>query len=121
MFRAVACVISAGVLIQPAFLSQEFRSTIGGAVTDQQGAVLPSIEILAIQMDTGAKFRMVSAGDGEYTLPFVPPEFIAWKSGFSSEWSSSTFGITRSSMVRTQIPPAAHSAKSPVRRTTSAG
>jgi len=55
MFRAVACVISAGVLIQPAFLSQEFRSTIGGAVTDQQGAVLPSIEILAIQMEYGSQ------------------------------------------------------------------
>ena len=73
MFRAVAHVITIGALIQPAVLSQEFRSTIGGAVTDQQGAVLPSIEILAIQMDTGAKFRTVSAGDGQYTLPFVPP------------------------------------------------
>ena len=35
--------------------------------------MLPSIEILAIQVDTGAKFRTVSAGDGQYTLPFVPP------------------------------------------------
>ena len=53
--------------------AQEFRSTIGGAVTDQQGAVLPGIAVLAVQIDTGANFRTVTAEDGQYTLPFVPP------------------------------------------------
>ena len=53
--------------------AQEFRSTIGGAVTDQQGAVLPAIAVLAVQIDTGANFRTVTAEDGQYTLPFVPP------------------------------------------------
>ncbi len=53
--------------------AQEFRSTIGGAVTDQQGAVLPSIAVLAVQVETGANFRTVTAEDGQYTLPFVPP------------------------------------------------
>ncbi len=53
--------------------AQEFRSTIGGAVTDQQGAVLPSVAVLAVQIDTGANFRTVTAQDGQYTLPFIPP------------------------------------------------
>jgi len=53
--------------------AQEFRSTIGGAVTDQQGGVIPAIEIVATQIDTGARFRTVTATDGQYTLPFLPP------------------------------------------------
>ncbi len=53
--------------------AQEFRSTIAGSVTDQQGALIPNAEVIATQIDTQAHFRSVSAADGEFTLPFVPP------------------------------------------------
>ncbi|MDQ2949112.1 MAG: carboxypeptidase regulatory-like domain-containing protein [Acidobacteriota bacterium] len=54
-------------------LAQQFRSTIGGAVTDQQGAAIASIAVVAIQIDTGAHFRTVTSTDGQYNLPFLPP------------------------------------------------
>lgn len=53
--------------------SQEFRSTITGAVKDPQGAGIGGAAVVATQTDTGAKFRTVSEPDGQYTLPFVPP------------------------------------------------
>ena len=70
---SVTRLIALSLLSQALIFSQEFRSTIGGAVKDQQGAVIPNIEVVASQIDTNSKFRTVSAADGEYNLPFLPP------------------------------------------------
>jgi len=72
-FRTFVCAVGFTLAVPPALFSQEFRSTIGGALTDQLGAVLPNVPVLAVQIETGANFRTVSAADGQYTLPFVPP------------------------------------------------
>jgi hypothetical protein len=69
----LCCAVAAGLYFTRPVLSQEFRSTIAGSITDQQGAFIPNIEVVATQIDTGAHFRTVSANDGQYTLPFVPP------------------------------------------------
>jgi hypothetical protein len=53
--------------------SQEFRSTVTGAIKDPQGAGIGGAAIVATQTDTSAKFRTVSESDGQYTLPFLPP------------------------------------------------
>ena len=66
--------ISAGlVLFAATSLAQEFRATISGRVADSQDAVIVGVKIIAAQLGTGAKFETVSAGDGLYTLPFLPP------------------------------------------------
>jgi Carboxypeptidase regulatory-like domain len=54
-------------------LGQEFRSSITGVVSDQQGAGVPSAPILATQLETGAKFPTTSTEDGHYTLTPLPP------------------------------------------------
>ncbi len=54
-------------------VAQEFRATISGRVSDSQGAVIAGAKILATQVDTQAKFETVSATDGLYTIPFLPP------------------------------------------------
>lgn len=61
------------VLLSSAAYSQEFRSTISGAVNDPQGAGIPGAAVVATQAETGAKFRTVSEANGQYTIPFVPP------------------------------------------------
>ena len=53
--------------------AQEFRATISGRVTDAQNSVIAGVKIIAIQIDTGAKFETTSDGDGIYSLPFLPP------------------------------------------------
>ena len=53
--------------------AQEFRATISGRVADAQEAVVPGAKVTALQVGTGAKFETVSAADGSYTIPFLPP------------------------------------------------
>ena len=53
--------------------SQEFRSTITGAIQDPQGSGVPNAAITATQTETGAKFKTISESNGQYTIPFVPP------------------------------------------------
>ena len=53
--------------------SQEFRSSISGRVMDQQGAAVPGISVIAVQVETGARSQTYSAGDGQYTLPYLTP------------------------------------------------
>ncbi len=65
--------------------SQEFRSTISGRVIDAQQAVVARVKILATQAETGARYESVSAADGQFTLPFLPPgtyRLTAEASGF---------------------------------------
>jgi hypothetical protein len=54
-------------------LAQEFRSTISGQVLDATGALVPAAKIVATNGATGANYQTVSAADGRYTLPFLPP------------------------------------------------
>lgn len=54
-------------------VAQEFRATISGRVIDSQGAVIAGAKILATQIGTEAKFETVSATDGLYAIPFLPP------------------------------------------------
>ena len=53
--------------------AQEFRATITGRVSDAQNAVIAGVKIIATQIGTEAKFETVSAADGLYTIPFLPP------------------------------------------------
>src|SRR5436309_13585003 len=54
-------------------VAQEFRATISGRVSDSQNAVIAGVKIIATQIGTEAKFETVSAADGLYTIPFLPP------------------------------------------------
>src|SRR2546425_10822028 len=54
-------------------VAQEFRATISGRVSDSQNAVIAGAKIIATQIGTEAKFETVSAADGLYAIPFLPP------------------------------------------------
>ncbi len=56
-----------------ASFAQEYRATLTGRVTDQQDAVVPGAKIVATHVETGVHSETVSAADGQYTLPFLPP------------------------------------------------
>src|SRR5581483_9409494 len=67
--RALLTVIAIAL---PAF-SQEFRSTVSGAVTDPTGAVVAGAKIVASEERTGTKSQTVSDSSGHYTIPFLAP------------------------------------------------
>lgn len=60
-------------LLGATLMSQEFRATVSGRVTDSQNAVIAGVKIIVTQIGTEAKFETASAADGLYTLPFLQP------------------------------------------------
>ena len=68
--------IAVGVLL--IFLStltlnaQSFRGTIRGTVTDQNGAVVPGVELVAKNVGTGIERSTITDSEGNYTIPEVP-------------------------------------------------
>ncbi len=72
MTKYVTGALLALCLAVPVF-SQEFRGTIGGAVTDPAGARIPAAKIVATETSTGTKVQTVSDSSGQYTLPFLAP------------------------------------------------
>ena len=75
ILTAVACLSQA----------QEFRSTLTGRVTDQSGAVVPGVQVVAVKSDTNTRFKTISTSEGIYSIPFLPPgpyEVTAEAKGF---------------------------------------
>ncbi len=56
-----------------AAMSQEFRSTVAGRVSDPTGAAVPGVKVQAVESNTGARYETVAGAEGEYSLPFLPP------------------------------------------------
>lgn len=56
----------------PDGLAQGFGS-ISGTISDQTGAVVPSVTVTATQTKTGAKTIVESNGSGAYVFPSLPP------------------------------------------------
>lgn len=54
-------------------LSQEFRGTISGAVTDPNGAPVPGVRVSVTEVRTGTTSNTVSDETGQYSIPFLAP------------------------------------------------
>ncbi|HEU0124270.1 MAG TPA: carboxypeptidase regulatory-like domain-containing protein [Bryobacteraceae bacterium] len=99
MMKSIALVGILGAVL----CAQEFRSTISGRVTDPSGAAVPGVKILATEKNTGAKAEATTGGEGEYTLPFLPPgpyTLTAEHGGFKKHVQD---GITLGTNVRLAV------------------
>lgn len=70
----------------PAF-SQETRATLGGRVTDSQGAVVPNAAVTVISDDTGVKLHTTANAQGAWRVQFLLPghyHFTIASSGFKT-------------------------------------
>jgi len=56
-----------------AMFSQEYRGTIGGAVTDPSGAVVAGAKVTVTETQTGTRVETVSDSAGQYAAPFLSP------------------------------------------------
>ena len=52
--------------------AQEFRATIVGTVTDQQGAVVPNVKVEVKNLETNVTVSTVTNESGVYVAPFLP-------------------------------------------------
>ena len=65
------------LLVLLAFASAAFAqitsATISGTIKDQTGAVLPGVDVLVTNADTGFKRSSVTDANGHFTIPGLPP------------------------------------------------
>jgi Carboxypeptidase regulatory-like domain/TonB-dependent Receptor Plug Domain len=54
-------------------LSQDFRATISGLVTDQNGQAVASAIVKAIRIDTNETKEVKTTSEGRYTIPYLTP------------------------------------------------
>jgi len=89
MQRAVRASLSALLMILVGWgvssRAQQVQGSITGAVTDQTGAFVPGVSVTAAEVDTGLTRTAVTAEDGSYNIPLLPPghyRLTAEKEGF---------------------------------------
>src|SRR5215467_13365767 len=54
-------------------LAQEVRATLGGKVTDAQGALVPAADVTVISDETGVAQRTKTNAQGNWTVEFLLP------------------------------------------------
>src|ERR1051325_3022021 len=55
------------------FAQQAANATLTGAITDQNGALVPGVKLTATHTDTGIKRETVTNSDGIYVFSNLPP------------------------------------------------
>ena len=73
MKKQLAKTLSLLCLLALPALTQEFRSTISGHVTDASGAAVPSAKINAINVANNETTSATTDGAGAYAIPFLRP------------------------------------------------
>lgn len=84
--------------------------TISGAVSDESGARVPGAKIVASNATTGEKRETVSAANGQYVLPFLPPgeyRIEVTLTGFGQVIATAVLGVTERVAVDITLKPAA--------------
>src|SRR5215469_1604395 len=66
--KVLACIF----LVSSSIVFGQEVAQISGAVTDQTGAVVPDVEVTAIQVETGAKRTVRTDTAGFYVIPNLP-------------------------------------------------
>ncbi|MBM3813849.1 MAG: hypothetical protein FJW20_19655 [Acidimicrobiia bacterium] len=77
--------VSCSLLLAGSLVAQNVTGTISGLVMDPSGAVVPSVNVTAINTGTSARFQTVSDSTGLYALRLLPAglyEVTAEVSGF---------------------------------------
>src|SRR5690606_36556767 len=67
---AILCVALVAARPAPA---QEYRGTVAGQVTDEQGGALPGVAVTATHIETGTASTSVTDSSGLYSFPLLPP------------------------------------------------
>src|SRR5213593_4868984 len=61
------------ILSSCAFAQTQTTGRIAGTVKDQNGAVIVGAEVTVVNKGTGDERRVTTDGEGNYTVPLLPP------------------------------------------------
>jgi len=70
----VACLLVLGLALNlvPTAIAQTVTATLTGTVSDQSGALVPNVKVVAINQGTKIEYTAQSNDSGLYTIPFLP-------------------------------------------------
>src|SRR6266576_831093 len=74
--------------------AQITAATVSGVVVDETGGVLPGVDVTLKSVDTGLTRSIVTAGDGSYTIPGLPPGLYDARASLSGFTSAVRSGIS---------------------------
>src|SRR5215213_10686423 len=86
-FAAWALVLAAVCVCVPAARAQSPAATLGGTVLDENGAVVPSVEITVLNLSTAVQRHALTGGEGAFVVPLLPPgryTLTAQREGFAT-------------------------------------
>src|SRR5215212_7480877 len=86
-FAARALVLAAALMCVPAARAQSPAATLGGTVLDENGAVVPSVEITVLNLSTAVQRHATTGGAGAFVVPLLPPgryTLTAQRDGFAT-------------------------------------
>ncbi|MET0649674.1 MAG: carboxypeptidase-like regulatory domain-containing protein [Pyrinomonadaceae bacterium] len=84
---ARALVLAALSLLVPAARAQSPAATLGGTVLDENGAVVPAVEITVLNLSTAVQRHALTGGEGAFVVPLLPPgryTLTAQREGFAT-------------------------------------
>ena len=76
LFRTVSRLIGglvSSVILSTALFAQGVNSSVVGTVTDATGAVVPGVQVVAINVNTGVRSTATTDGAGNYRVPYLQP------------------------------------------------
>lgn len=86
-FAARALLLAAALLLVPAARAQSPAATLGGTVLDENGSVVPAVEITVLNLSTAVQRHALTGGEGAFVVPLLPPgryTLTAQRGGFAT-------------------------------------
>ncbi len=74
--------------------AQITAATVSGVVADETGGVLPGVDVTLKNVDTGLTRSIVTAGDGSYNIPGLPPGLYDARASLAGFTSAVRSGIS---------------------------
>src|SRR5262245_38772830 len=71
--RTLICVIAAGIVFYVSVYAQSATATLSGSVVDENGAVIPGVNIAVINLARGFQRTATTSSDGNFVVPLLPP------------------------------------------------
>src|SRR5215212_3100767 len=87
-FAARGFVLAAALLLSALTArAQSPAATLGGTVLDENGAVVPAVEITVLNLSTAVQRHALTGGEGAFVVPLLPPgryTLTAQRDGFAT-------------------------------------
>src|SRR5215208_1513645 len=87
VYAARGLLLAAALLLAGAARAQSPAATLGGTVLDENGAVVPAVEITVLSLSTAVQRHASTGGEGAFVVPLLPPgryTLTAQRDGFAT-------------------------------------